>query len=72
MKKKFGNRYLEYKVQQSYQQNFQHWIIEYEGVDNDENIAHYFEDLSIDANNDCTPGSESFYTESEQFYTSIG
>lgn len=71
-KKKFGDRYPEYKAQSSYEQNFQRWITEYEGIDDDEDIAHYFEDLSIDADNDCMPGFESFYTESEQFHTSIG
>lgn len=46
--------------------------MEYEGVDNDKNIAYYFEDLSININKDYIPGSESFYTGSGQFHTSIG
>ena len=71
-KKKFGDRYPEYKARPSYERNFQRWITEYEGIDDDEDIAHYFEDLSIDADNDCTLGSESFHMESEQFYISIG
>ena len=43
-------------------------------MDNNEGIAHYFEDLSIDIHNDYTPKptTESLYTESEQFHTSIG
>ena len=68
-KKKFGDCYLEYKVQPSYEQNFQRCIMEYEGVDDDEDIAHYFEDLSIDKYNDYSPEPESFYTKLEQFHT---
>lgn len=46
--------------------------MEYEGVDNYENSAHYFENLLINTHNDCTPGSKPFYLESEQFYTPFG
>ena len=49
-KKKFGDRYPEYKARPSYERNLQRWITEYEGVDDDEDIAHYFGDLSIDTN----------------------
>lgn len=41
-KKMFGDRYSDYKTRPYYEQNLQCWIMEYEGVDNDENIAHYF------------------------------
>lgn len=43
----------------------------YENVDNDENIAHYFQNLSIDSDNNCMLGSQSFHPEFEQFQTSI-
>ena len=46
-KKRFGDRYSKYKAQPSYKQNLQHWIMEYESVDDDKNIAHYFKNLSI-------------------------
>ena len=71
-KKKFGDCYPEYKTRPSYERIFQCWIMKYEGIDNDEDIAHYFEDLLIDVDNDFTPTSKSFFTESEQFHTSIG
>lgn len=48
LKMKFGDRYPKYKAQPSYEQNLQCWIMEYEAVDNDTNIAHYFRNLSID------------------------
>lgn len=70
-KKKFGDRYPKYKAQPSYKRNFQYQIIEYKDIDNNENIAHYFEDLSIDADYNCKLGSSLFYIKSEQFYTSI-
>ena len=73
-KKKFGDRYPEYKTRPGYERNLQRWITEYEGVDDDEGIAQYFGNLSIDTHDDYTTEStpESFYTESEQFHTSIG
>lgn len=48
--------------------------MEYQGVDDDEGIAHYFGDLSINTHDDYTPEptTESLYTESEQFHTSFG
>ena len=54
-KKKIGDRYPEYKNRPGYERNLQHWITEYEGVDNDEGIAHYFGDLSINIHDDYTP-----------------
>lgn len=36
----------------------------YKGVNNNESIAQYFENLSIDTHNDYKPESELFYTES--------
>ena len=67
-KKKIGDRYPDYKARPGYERNLQGWITEYEGVDNDEGIAKYFRDLSIDTHNDYTSESESFYTESKQFH----
>ena len=43
--------------------------MEYEDIDNNENIAYYFGDLSIDIYNDYRLEPESFYTKLEQFYT---
>ena len=73
-KKKFGNYYSKYKNQPGYKQNPQYWITEYEGVDNNKGIVHYFKDLSIDIYNDYTPEptTESLYTKSKQFHTSVG
>lgn len=71
-KKKFGDRYPKYKTQSTYERNFKRWITEYKGIDDNKDIAHYFDNLSIDADHDYTPGSGSFHTESEQFHTSIG
>ena len=71
-KKRFGDCYPKYKARPSYKRNLQRWITEYEGVDDDEDIAHYFGDLSIDTQNDNTPERESFYIGSGQFYTSFG
>lgn len=65
MKKKVGNHYPKYKAQPDYEQNLQRWINEYKDIDDDENIAYYFEDLSIDTYNNYIPELESCYTESE-------
>lgn len=48
-------------------------ITKYEDVDNNESIAHYFGDLSINVYNDYIPEltSVSLYTKFEQFYISI-
>ena len=71
-KKKFNDRYPQYKAQPGYEQALQRWITEYEGIeDDDERVAHYFGNLSIDTKNDILE-PESFYTKSEQFHTSIG
>ena len=70
-KKKYGDCYPKSKVRPNYEQNFQHWIMEYNGIDNNKDKTYYFEDLSININIDCTPGSESFYTNSEQFHILI-
>ena len=72
-KKKFGDRYPEYKDRPGYERNLQRWITEYE-VDDDEGIAQYFGDLSVDTHDDYATDSriESFFTESEQFYISSG
>lgn len=72
LKKKFSDRYPEFKTRPNYKQNFQHWITEYKGVDDNEDIAYYFENLLINIDNNCTPGIESFYTNFKQFHTSIG
>lgn len=42
-------------------------------MDNNESIAHYFRDLSINVYNDYTPEptSVSLYTKFEQFYISV-
>ncbi len=49
-------------------------ITEYESVDDDEGIAQYFGNPSIDTHDDYTTEStsESFYIKFEQFHTSIG
>lgn len=44
---------------------------ESESIDNNKNIAHYFKNLSIDMDNDCTTGFESFHIKFEQFHISI-
>lgn len=73
MKKKFSDHYLEYKARPGYERTLQHWITDYEGIKNDdEHVAQYLGDLSIDMQNDNTPELESFYIESEQFHTYFG
>ena len=72
LKKKFADRYSKYKARSSYKQNLQRWITEYKGVDDDEDVAHYFGDLSIDTQNDNIPEPDSFYIESAQFHISFG
>lgn len=72
-KQNFSDHYCKYRTQPGYEQTLQIWIINYEGIENDDEIvAQYFEDLSIDTENDNIPEPESFYIESKQFYTSIG
>lgn len=68
---RFDDQYPKYKARPSYEQNLQSWITEYEGVDNDEDIVHYFGNLSINTN-DCKPEFELFYIVLEQFHISIG
>lgn len=68
LKYKFDDRYLKYKSRLSYEQNLQYWIMKYEDLDNNKDIAYYFEDLSIEIHNDYTSESKSFYTKSEQFH----
>lgn len=46
--------------------------MEYEGINNNENIVHYLENRLIDRDNDFTPVYELFHMESEQFHISIG
>ena len=46
-------------------------VINYEGVDKDEDIDPYFRNLSIDIRNNYTSESELFYPKFEQFHTSI-
>ena len=72
-KKKFGDHYLEYKDRPGYEQNLQRWITEYE-ADDDEGIAYYFRDLSVDTHHGYATDSriELFFTKSEQFYISSG
>lgn len=47
---------------------------EYEGVEDDEEIANHFGNLLINTHDNYIPDpiTESFCNESEQFYTSIG
>lgn len=71
-KKKFSNCYSEYKAQPGYEGILQYWITDYEGIkDNNERVAQYFRDLSIDIQNDNIPEPESFYIKLEQFHTSF-
>lgn len=73
MKKKFSDHYPKYWARPGYEQTLQDWITDYEGIENDDEcIAQYFGDLSIDTENDNTPEPDSFYIKSEQYHTSIG
>lgn len=74
LKKKFGNYYPEYNVRSGYERNLQCWITKDEDVYNDECIAHYFGDLSINTHDNYTlePTTKSLYIKSEQFHTLIG
>lgn len=54
----FDNRYPKYKAWLSYERNLQQWISEYQGVNDNENIAHYFENLSINMQNKNIPKPE--------------
>ena len=72
-KKKFSNRYPKYEARPGYERILQRWITDYQGIeDNDERVAQYFGDLSIDTPNDNILKLESFNIESEQFYISFG
>lgn len=71
LKEKFGDCYPEYKIQLGYEQNLQRQITEYEVVDNNEILTHYFGDLSINIHNDFMLESKSFYTKLEQFHTAL-
>ena len=63
-----------YKNQLDYKRNLQRWITKYKSVDDNERIAHYFGDLSINIHNDHIPEptTKSLYTKFKQFHTSIG
>ena len=47
-------------------------ITEYKDINNDNDIAYYFEDLLINTNNDCTLELKLFDTNSEQLNILIG
>lgn len=64
-KKKFGDRYSECKSRRGYEQTLQRYITKYEGIEDDEDVAQYFRNLSINKRNDYTPEFVSFYTKSE-------
>lgn len=73
MNKKFSDHYSEYKDHSVYSRMLQHWIMDYESIeDDDKRIAQYFGDLLIDIQNDNTFEPDSFYFESEQFSISSG
>ena len=73
LKKKFSDRYSEYKARPDYERTLQRWITDYDGIeDDDKRVAQYFGDLLIDMQNDNTPKLKLFYIESEQFHTSFG
>lgn len=62
----FSDCYPEYKALPDYKRILQHWITNYEDIDNDnECIAQNFRDLSIDMQNNNIPEPESFFIESE-------
>lgn len=64
-KKKLEDWYPKYNVWLGYKKTLQYWIIKYESIDNNKDIAQYFENLSIDILNNYTPKSESFYIKSK-------
>ena len=64
-KKKFGDCYSKYKAWPSNEQDLQHQITEYEAIEDDERVVQYFEDLSINTQNDNTSKLEFFSIESE-------
>lgn len=51
-----------YKVQSIYEQILQCWMAKYESINDDKNLAHYYEDLSINTYNNCILEFKSFYT----------
>lgn len=67
--KQYGNYYPEYKARLGYKRNLQCQIPQYEGINNDEDLAHYLRNLSIDIHNNRMVEFKSFYTILEQFST---
>lgn len=65
-KKRFSERYPEYKSRPGYDRRLRQYITYYEGGDSDEDeVAHFFEELSIQAEPtpaDTKPVNESYFT----------
>ena len=69
-KKRFANRFPQYKNRSGYDQYLQQYIAHCEGDEDENNVAYFFDNLSIDSINDPMPASEA--AENELFLTSIG
>ena len=63
----FSNCYPKYKARPSYEQDLQYWITKYEDIKNDERVAQYIGNLSINTQNDNKPGLNHFILSQSNF-----
>ena len=70
-KKRFGNRFPEYKSRPGYERYLQDYIVNYEGEEEDDtdDVAHFFKELLIDASQDLFLNIN---TTNELFLTRLG